>query len=118
MSYSVYLSDSFKRSLKPLTRRFPHARADVIAVIEEVLHIPSLGVVIPGSGGVRKLRIRSTDLQRGKSGGFRLLYIVLPDRELICPLCIYAKSDQEDVTRRELRAVLAELKQKLSSTTV
>ncbi len=29
MSYSVYLPDSFKRSLKPLTRRFPYDREDI-----------------------------------------------------------------------------------------
>ncbi|RLC89948.1 MAG: type II toxin-antitoxin system RelE/ParE family toxin [Chloroflexi bacterium] len=114
MSYSVYLPDSFKRSLKRLTRRFPRVRQDVSAAIEEILRVPSLGIVIPGSGGVRKLRVRSTDLERGKSGGFRLLYIVLPDRELICPLLIYAKSDWEDVTRRELRALLADLKRELA----
>jgi len=74
-----------------------------------------LGAVIPGSGGVRKLRVRSTDLKRGKSGGFRLLYIVLSDPELICPLLIYAKSDWEDVTRRELRALLTDLKRELAS---
>ena len=115
MSYSVYLPDSFKRNLKSLTKRFPNVRADVIAAIEEVLRLPTLGVVVPGSGGVRKLRIRSTDLKRGKSGGLRLLYIVLPDRELVGPLFVYAKSDRTDVTRRELRALLADLKQELAS---
>ena len=114
MSYSVYLPASFKRSLKPLTRRFPHAREDVSAAIDETLRFPRLGVVIPGSGGGRKLRIRSTDLKRGKSGGFRLLYIVMSDHDLICPLLIYAKSDQENVTRRELRALLTSLKQELA----
>lgn len=115
MSYSVYLPASFKRSLKLLTRRFPHVREDVCAAIDEILRHPTLGVVVPGSEGVRKLRIRSTDLKRGKSGGFRLLYIVLSNRELICPLLIYAKSDWGDVTRRELRALLADLKQELTS---
>jgi len=45
-----------------------------------------------------------------------LLYIVLSDRELICPLLIYAKSDREDITRREVRALLADLKGELAST--
>jgi mRNA-degrading endonuclease RelE of RelBE toxin-antitoxin system len=115
VSYSVYLPDSFKRSLKRLTRRFPHVRADAIAAIGEVLHLPVLGAVVPGSGGVRKLRIRSSDLKRGKSGGFRLLYIVLSDRELVCPLLIYAKSNRGDVTRRDLRALLADLERELDS---
>ncbi len=115
MSYSVYLPAFFKQSLKLLTRRFPHVREDVCAAIDEILRYPMLGVVIPGTGGVRKLRVRSTDLKRGKSGGFRLLYIVLSDRELICPLLIYAKSDRKDVTRRELRALLVDLKQEFTS---
>lgn len=55
MSYSVYLPDSFKRSLKQLTRRFPHVRADVIAAIEEILRLPVLGAVIPGSGGIARV---------------------------------------------------------------
>jgi hypothetical protein len=38
---------------------------------------------------------------------------VLPDHELICPLLIYAKPDQENVARHELRALLADLKQTL-----
>jgi mRNA-degrading endonuclease RelE of RelBE toxin-antitoxin system len=115
MSYSVYLPSSFKRSLKQLTRRFPHIRADISAAIEELLRLPMLGAVIPDGGGVRKLRVRSANLKRGKSGGLRLLYIVLSDRELICPLLIYAKSDQEDVTRRQVRALLTDLKQELGS---
>lgn len=41
--------------------------------------------------------------------------IVLPGRELICPLLIYAKSDRADVTRRELHALLANLEQELTS---
>jgi len=80
MSYSVHLPASFKRSLKLLTRRFPHVRADVSVAIEEILYFPMLGAVIPGSGGVRKLRVRSTDLKR-----------------------------------RELRALLADLKRELTS---
>ena len=116
MSYSVYLPNCFKRSLKRLVRRFPRARADVIAAIDDILRFPMLGVVIPGSSGVRKLRVRSRDLKRGKSGGFRLLYIVLSDRKLICPLLIYAKSNQADVTFHELRALLADLKQELDFT--
>jgi len=74
-----------------------------------------LGAVIPGTGGVRKLRVRSTNLQRGKSGGFRLLYLILSEQELVCPLLIYAKSDRQDVTRRELCSLLADLKQELDS---
>ena len=39
----------------------------------------------------------------------------MSDRELVCPLFVYAKSDRADVARRELRALLADLKQELAS---
>jgi hypothetical protein len=35
---------------------------------------------------------------------------------LICPLLVYAKSDRADVTRRELRALMADLKELLPPT--
>ena len=72
--------------------------------------MPKLGVVIPGGSGVRKLRIRNTDLSKGKSGGYRLLYCV-EDQPVptIYVLLLYAKSGREDVTRRELKQLLDEM---------
>lgn len=42
--------------------------------IRVLLQTPRLGLVIPGSFGVRKLRVRNTDLAKGKRGGYCLLY--------------------------------------------
>jgi mRNA-degrading endonuclease RelE of RelBE toxin-antitoxin system len=109
MSYSVYLCQPFKRSVKLLLNRFPHVKDDVALALREILQSPSVGVVIPGGDGVRKVRIKSSDLQRGKSGGFRLLYLVEPEQQLVCPLLLYAKSDRQDVTLGELRQLLREL---------
>jgi len=74
------------------------------------LQTPRLGLVIPGSSGVRKLRVRNTDLAKGKRDGYSLLYYV-EDQPVptIYLLLLYAKSDQEDVTRQELKQLLDEL---------
>jgi hypothetical protein len=79
-------------------------------VWEHALSDRLLGVVIPGGSGVRKLRVRNSDLGKGKSGGYRLLYYV-EDHPIptIYLLFLYAKSDREDVTRRELKQLLEEL---------
>lgn len=51
-----------------------------------------------------------TDLPKGKSSGYRLLYIVEDQpTPTIYLLLLYAKSDQEDVTSHELRELLDEL---------
>lgn len=110
MSYDVVLTASFKRSLKPLQKRYPRVKQDVRIAIRTILETPHLGVVISGSGGVRKLRLRNSDLRRGKSGGYRLLYLLeeLPSPRIYLIL-LYAKSDREDVTRQELQELLVEL---------
>ena len=110
MSYSVALTPSFKRSIKRLKKRFQHVTDDVRTAVQALLQTPRLGVVIPSGSGVRKLRVRNTDLPKGKSGGYRLLYTVedQPTPTLYL-LLLYAKSDQEDVTRYELRELLDEL---------
>jgi len=110
MSYSLVLAPSFKRSVKQLKKRFRHVKDDVGVAIHVVLQTPRLGVVIPGGSDVRKLRVRNTDLSKGKRGGYRLLYCV-EDQPVptICLLLLYAKSDREDVARRELKQLLDEM---------
>ena len=110
MSYKVALTHSFKQSVKRLGKRFRHVKDDVSSAIEALERIPQLGAQIPGGDGVRKLRVTNSDLTRGKSGGYRLLYQLVEQPEpTLYLLLLYAKSDQEDVTKDELRQLLDDL---------
>ena len=56
------------------------------AVIEMIARDPRAGDLIPGSGGVRKLRIALEG--RGKSGGARLIYYYYNDEwPAFCSRC-------------------------------
>ncbi len=71
---------------------------------------PHLGQLIRGASGIRKLRVRNTDLQKGKSGGYRLLYYALDEpNQRLYVLLVYAKSDQSDVTQQDLQNLLNDL---------
>lgn len=117
MSYKVVLTQSFKQSVKRLGKRFRHVKDDVRVAIESLERIPQLGSQIPGGDEVRKLRVANSDLTKGKSGGYRLLYKLteLPEPTLYL-LLLYAKSDQEDVTRDELRQLLDDLTEEQTAT--
>lgn len=64
---------------------------------------PDAGVVIPGSGGLRKLRWRMTG--RGKRGGARVLYYWDVPRACIYLLFLYPKNARSDLSPPELRAL-------------
>lgn len=66
---------------------------------------PERGVVIPGSGGLRKLRWGVDG--RGKRGGVRLIYHYAPNGPLVLMLFLFAKNEQSDLTPDQLRKLRA-----------
>ena len=64
---------------------------------------PEAGRVIPGSGGLRKVRWQAKG--KGKRGGVRVIYYWAVSRERILLLYMYAKGEQEDLTPDQFRAL-------------
>jgi hypothetical protein len=64
---------------------------------------PDAGVVIPGSGGLRKLRWRMPG--RGKRGGARVIYYWMSAVERIFLLFLYPKNVRSDLSLAELRVL-------------
>ena len=62
---------------------------------------PDQGKLIPGSGGLRKLRWRTPGA--GKRGGLRLIYYWIPTAEMILMLYLYSKREQGDLTTAQTR---------------
>src|SRR4030042_3190134 len=62
---------------------------------------PDVGKVIPGSGGLRKLRWSARG--HGKRGGIRVIYYWFMSKDTILLLFAYSKSEQDDLTSEQLR---------------
>ena len=62
---------------------------------------PEAGVIVPGSGGVRKLRWGSEG--RGKRGGLRVIYYLRSARGELCMLTIYGKNVSENIPAHLLK---------------
>jgi len=75
-------------------------------LINALARDPLAGDVMPGLGGVRKLRFAPKG--RGKSGAFRVIYCVLGADQPILALLIYGKNEQEDLSA-EQRKIVANL---------
>jgi hypothetical protein len=68
---------------------------------------PQAGDVIPGTGGLRKLRWRAPG--RGKRGGYRVIYFVRLAQGHIWMLTIYPKNVAENVQAHILRQIRKEI---------
>ena len=88
-------------------RRYKHAHEDIVQALlgclgRPVPDLPGMAL-IPGQAPhtLIKVRARSRDMQRGRSGGFRIILAHCGDDEWV-PVMAYAKSDTANMTRREL----------------
>ena len=82
------------RELPPFTRdwhRLGLTDEDLAALQLRLMINPEEGRVIPGSKGLRKIRIRASG--RGKRGGARVIYIVYHLRQLIELNEVYTKNE-------------------------
>ena len=74
----------------------------------ELMNDPDKGDVIPGCGGLQKVRAADPIRRKGKRGGVRVIYFYVPEARWFYMLDIYGKDEKDDLTRVE-KAILAEL---------
>lgn len=70
---------------------------------------PEAGDVMPGTGGFRKLRWSDSTRGKGKRGGLRVIYVLLPESDQIWLFTVYSKDEATDLTsaqKAQLRAAL------------
>jgi len=73
---------------------------------------PDKGDIIPGTGGIRKIRWQGSG--HGKRGGTRVIYYVYNDKNPIYLLFAYPKNTQENLSAKE-KKILANLANILKS---
>ncbi len=66
---------------------------------------PESGEVMPGCGGLRKTRWPDPRRGKGKRGGLRVIYLVVPDVRVVVLADVYDKNEADDLTPREKREV-------------
>lgn len=82
---------------------------DYLALQLHLMERPESGPVIPGSGGLRKLRWAGSG--RGKRGGLRIIYYHVTAEGEILLLHIYAKNEMENLDAamtRQLKQLVTE----------
>ncbi len=76
--------------------------AEQDAVIDLVAYDPTRGVLIPGTGGLRKVRVARGG--SGKRGGARVIYYFYNEDIPVLLMAIFAKNEKADLSQREKKA--------------
>ncbi len=102
----LLFSDDFKTRLRTLNKRYRSIRSDLQPLLDELLSGNFIGDQIPGTGyTVFKVRVKNSDIQKGKSGGYRVIYQLRSDTCVLL-VSIYSKSDQNDIPANQIREII------------
>jgi hypothetical protein len=94
-------TDIFTREIMSLLTDDDYARLQGVLLVQ-----PDAGDLIPGTGGLRKLRWTEERRGKGKRGGIRVIYYWYVAGSLIYMLLAYSKGQQDDLSAVQKRLLV------------
>jgi hypothetical protein len=76
---------------------------------------PDLGDLMPGTGGLRKLRWTDPRRGKGRRGGLRVIYYYFLEDQQIWLMTLYSKNEASDLTPAEKKAFKSAIEVELSA---
>jgi mRNA-degrading endonuclease RelE of RelBE toxin-antitoxin system len=111
----IDLTARFKRDLHDLAKRYRRVRSDLQPLIELLQEGELPGDCIAGLRyTVFKVRLKNSNVQRGKSGGYRVIYYLKQDDTIIL-VTIYSKSDLSDIAAEVVEDAIEQYEQQTLS---
>jgi len=104
----VEFTPEFKRNLRALSKKYRQVRSDVQPVIEQIESGEIIGDQVPKvQHAIFKVRIRNSDIRKGKRSGYRLIYHLKSPIDVIL-ITLYSNLDQSDRSARQIKRIIAE----------
>ena len=104
MSYKILTIPPFNKQLKRLVKKYPSIGKDLAELGKKLVENPIQGKSL--GQDCFKIRLAISSKGKGKSGGARIITCVRIVLEMVFLLSIYDKSDQEDLSDKELSELL------------
>ena len=105
----VSFAPAFQKDVKRLRKRYPRIQQDIQPLIDQLEAGETPGDQVQGTGyTVYKVRLPNRDAQRGKSGGYRVIYYIQTLKQIML-LSVYAKSDRSNISTGELQGIITDL---------
>jgi mRNA-degrading endonuclease RelE of RelBE toxin-antitoxin system len=105
MNYKVLSIPPFDKQIKRLVKKYPSLKEEYARLIESLENTPFQGT--PLANSCYKIRILIKSKGKGKSGGARIISHIQVVENNVFLLTIFDKSEQEDITEKEINYLLA-----------
>lgn len=107
----IRFTAEFKRNLRALAKRYRNIRSDIDPILNQLQGGEYVGDQIPRVGyALYKVRIKNSDARRGKSGGYRMIYYLRTQTQVIL-ITLYSKSEQSDISAAEVRRIIRQFEE-------
>ena len=107
----IEFTPEFKRNLRALAKKYRQIRSDIQPVVDSLQKGDFVGDQIKGTEyTVFKVRVKNSDIQKGKSSGYRMIYYLKTPTKIIL-ITLYSKLEQTDITAKQIRKILKEFEQ-------
>ena len=83
---------------------------DLLALQLGIMAMPDGGAVIPGCGGLRKVRFAPKRWKTGKSGAARFCYVYFSEWGAVLLVAAYSKDEQDDIHPADRKAYRREIR--------
>lgn len=115
-SIEIALTPRFQRDLRDLAKRYRSIRTDLQLLIEQLQAGEIPGDRIAGvKYQVFKVRLKNSNIQKGKSSGYRVIYYLKTEQKIILTT-IYSKSDLSDVSTEIIEDAIANYESEIQVT--
>ena len=108
MKYKIIPTLEFIKNLKSLSKKYKSIKKDILDLANELEDNPTLGTSL--GNNTFKIRVKNTDLNKGKSAGYRVITYCINELKEISLVTIYSKSDKENILDLELIELIRQIK--------
>jgi hypothetical protein len=100
----VIVLDNFKKEIKPLLKKYPSLKNELVALISSLEQNPKQGISL--GMDCYKIRIAIASKSSGKSGGARVITCFKILHNSIFLVSIFDKTDADNIEDKRLRFIL------------
>ena len=107
MSYSIELTENFKKETKKLSKKYPSLKTDLEELGKVLTETPSTGTHLGNQ--IYKVRLAIKSKGKGKSGGARVMTQVKIVNQTVYLFSIYDKGEKENISDNEIKELIKEI---------